>query len=687
MSSPTATQSPDVAYPDEPPGLERDLAIEGGALAQDQKLTLYRWMRLGRAADDRILELFRQGRMKGTVTGGQGNEGLSALLGLLLDKRLDAVTWTHRDLVGHLIWSGHLGDHLCQYIANSGSPTKAREGNAHHGAPLQRSYPMISHLGSMPPNVLGGVDSQRRKGLPAVGVALYGDGGSSTGDIHESMNLASLLDIPVLFVVINNRYAYSTPLEEQVAGSLVERAAGYGMKGRSIDVADVEANAPLLVELLEEARQTRRPAVLEARSLRLQGHAAYDTCDYIDPELRRQWTESDGLPNFRRRLAAEGLGEALDQIDQEMRDFVEATVQQALKLPPADDPAFHLDVLAPAPDPLPWKADEPADDAPATFAQALQRAHRKILAERPESLVMGQDIAGYGGAFKVTDGLFKEFGRSRVLNTPICESAMVGYATGLAVNGHRPIVEFQFADFATDATTQIVLNAATYHFRSGANAPLVLRLPCGDVGLGSFHSQDLEALYAHMPGLKILYPSAPQDAFNALLAAYEDDNPVLLFEHKRLYRQLKAPVRFDPDYRAVWRPALRGSGDYATVVAYGEALHRTSEALEYLKLEYDVACDLFDLRALAPLQLDDIRASLARTGRLVVVHEARRNNGLGAEIVSRLVEGHFYHLDAPPLRIASLDTPVPFADPLLKAFLPTKDRIAAALIDWIEAQG
>jgi len=318
------------------------------------------------------------------------------------------------------------------------------------------------------------------------------------------------------------------------------------------------------------------------------------------------------------------------------------------------------------------------------MAQALNRAHHKILAERPESLVLGQDIAAYGGAFKVTENLFKEFGRPRVVNLPVCESACTGYLIGLAVNGHRPIEEFQFADFSTDATTQITMNAATMHFRSGARLPMVLRFPCGGgLTFGSFHSEELEAFFLSMPGLKALYPSNPQDAFNALLAAFEDDNPVLLFEHKGLYRRGKEPVAWDPRYREVWNPNRIRSGDYATLVTYGEMVHLAREVCDYFAAEYERTIELWDLRALSPLRLDAIKDSLARTHRLIVLHEARRTHGFGAEIVASLAGEQFFSLEAPPLRICALDLPVPFAPELEAAFRPTKEKVIDSIVRWM----
>jgi 2-oxoisovalerate dehydrogenase E1 component len=622
--------------------------------------------------------------IKGTVTGGQGNEALIVPLALLADKAVDVVSFSHRGFGGHLIWSGHLGDHLCQYFANSGSPTKAREGNIHHGDPANRSLPMISHLGIMLSNVIGATDSQRRLGKPAVGFAFFGDGSSSTGDIHESLNLAAVLSVPVVFVIENNKYAYSTPTSEQfVSANLFERAKGYGMEGLSMDCSDPAHVLATLGAAIDRARSTGRPLLIEAHTFRLRGHAAYDTCDYMKPGEAEAILAQDPIPQFRAKLAAAGHGAKLDAIDAEVAAFVEATIKAAMALPPIAPEGMAEEVFAPPAPPMPWKA-EPAVPEKITMAQAINLGLRKILTERGESVVLGQDIGTYGGAFKVTEGLVEEFGRPRVFSTPLCESASTGYALGLAVNAHRAIEEFQFADFATDATTQIVLNAATYHFRAGQKCPVVFRFPCGGgLTFGSFHSQEMESAFLSFPGLKALYPSTPQDAFNALLAAYEDDNPVILFEHKALYRRGKHAVKWDPNYRSIWEPARLRAGDFATIVTYGEMALLAGEACDYLAGEYERTFDLFDLRALAPLKLDAIKASLVRTGRLVVIHEGRRTHGFGAELVARLTEENFGALKAAPLRIASLDLPVPFAPELEAVYRPSKDKIVDAIAAWM----
>lgn len=659
---------------------------EIGKQPAEALLRIYGWMQLSRSADNRILELFRQGLIKGTVTGGQGNEALCVPLALLADKSLDVVSFTHRDLGGHLVWSGHPCDQLNQYLANAASPTRAHEGNIHHGDPANRSLPMISHLGAMVSNVAGATDSQRRFGRPAVGFALFGDGGSSTGDIHETLNLASLLSLPVLFVIQNNRYAYSTPLAEQFANGteLWRRAAGYGIEGFALDATgDVLETARVLGDAIARVRATSRPMLIEAHTLRLRGHAAYDTCDYLAPGENEGFLSRDALPKARARLASLLGAARVDAVDAEIAAFLEACVKTSLAVPRPDAAGLETGLHAPEAALPPWRP-EPATPEALNVAQALNLGLRKILTERPESLVLGQDIGTYGGAFKVTEGLLREFGRPRVMNTPLAESACTGYAIGLALNGHRPIEEFQFADFATEATTQIALNAATMHFRSGAACPLVLRLPCGGgLTFGSFHSQELEAFFLSMPGLKGLYPSTPQDAFNALIAAYEDPNPVLIFEHKALYRRGRAPVAWDPGYRSVWQPRQVTKGDDATLVTYGEMTLVAAEAAKYFSDEYDKHLDVWDLRALAPLRLEAIRASLARTGRLIVLHEGRRTHGFGAELVARLTEENFGALKAAPLRIAALDLPVPFAPELERVYRPSVESVIDRVAAWL----
>jgi 2-oxoisovalerate dehydrogenase E1 component len=669
-----------MAFPKTPAILESH-DLRAGDLEKNPKesrLLIYAWMHLARVANNRILELFRQGQIRGTVTGGQGNEWMIVPLALLADKKTDIISFTHRDFGGQLIWSRHLSEHLNQYFANVDSPTQAREGNIHYGDTARGSLPMISHLGAMCGPVLGATDSQRRFGRKAVGFAFFGDGSSSTGDVHEAMNLASLMSLPVVFVIENNGYAYSTPTEEQFVGGteLWRRAAGYGMESLVIECGDPGETAKILGDVIDKVRSTSRPMLVEVRTLRLRGHAAYDTCDYLRPGEAEKFLASDPLPAFRESLLAQVGAARLAALEGELERFIEDCIKGAIAVGRPSPEGMQAGLFAPVPAPFPWKPG-PSGPENLTMAQALNAGLRKILAERPESIVLGQDIATYGGAFKVTENLFKDFGRPRVFNTPLAESACTGYAIGLALNGHRPIEEFQFADFATEAVTQITLNAATLHFRSGTACPLVLRMPCGAVGLGSFHSQELESFFLSMPGIKALYPSDPQDAFNAILAASEDNNPVLLFEHKGLYRRGKHPVAWDPDYRRIWHPRRLRPG------TYGEMVHFAAAACDYLASEYETEIELFDLRCLSPLDLSEIFPSVERTGRLIVLHEGRKTHGFGAEIVARIAEGCASPLKARPLRIASMDLPVPFAHELETAFRPSKDAVIQRITEWM----
>jgi 2-oxoisovalerate dehydrogenase E1 component len=675
-----------MAFPKVPAILEtRDLRVEDlEKNPNDSLFLIYAWMHVARLANNRILELFRQGLIRGTVTGGQGNEWMIVPLALLADKTKDIISFTHRDFGGQLIWSRHLSEHLNQYFANVDSPTRSREGNIHYGDPAHGSLPMISHLGAMCGPVLGATDSQRRFGREAVGFAFFGDGSSSTGDVHEAMNLASLMSLPIVFIIENNGYAYSTPVDEQfVAGTeLWRRAAGYGMEGLVIGLGDPGETAKKFRTVIDKVRSTSRPMLVEVKTLRLRGHAAYDTCDYLRPGEAEGFSAADPLPAFRESLVARVGAERVASLEGELGAYIEECIKGAIAVPRPSPDGMQAGLFAPVPPPFHWKP-EPAAPENLTMAQALNAGIRKILGERPETIVLGQDIATYGGAFKVTENLYKEFGRPRVFNTPLAESACTGYAIGLALNGHRPIEEFQFADFATEAVTQITLNAATMHFRSGSACPLVLRMPCGAVGLGSFHSQELESFFLSMPGMKALYPSNPQDAFNAILAASEDNNPVFLFEHKGLYRRGKHPVVWDPAYRDIWHPKRIRAGTYATLVTYGEMVQFAMEACDYLASEYETEIEVFDLRCLSPLDLSEIAPAVERTGRFIVLHEGRRTHGFGAEIVARITEGCAAPLKARPLRITAMDLPVPFAHELESAFRPSKDMVIQQITEWM----
>ena len=455
------------------------------------------------------------------------------------------------------------------------------------------------------------------------------------------------------------------------------------MEGFSIDATDPIATAEAFSAAIDKVRANPKPIVIEAHTLRLRGHAAYDTCDYLNPGESDEFFSKDPLPKTRLTLVSKIGEERVSAVEKEISAFVEDCIKQSMAVSRPNPVGMEKDLFAPKGPAMRWRPD-PGVAESLNLAQAINLALKKVLSERPESLIIGQDIGTYGGAFKVTEGLLTEFGRPRVFNAPLAESACTGYAIGMAVNGHRPIEEFQFSDFATEAITQITQNAATMHFRSGAACPLVFRLPTGGgLTFGSFHSQELDSFLLAMPGIKALYPSNPQDAFNAVLAAYEDNNPVLLFEHKALYRRGRQPVVWDPSYADIWKPKRVREGDYATLVTYGDMVHVALDACGYLASEYEMQIEIFDLRCLCPLDLSSIDEALSRTGRLAVLHEGRLSHGFGAEIVSQLTERHFSQLKTAPLRIGSADLPVPFAPELEAAYRPTKEKVIERLTAWL----
>jgi 2-oxoisovalerate dehydrogenase E1 component len=502
------------------------------------------------------------------------------------------------------------------------------------------------------------------------------------------MNFATVLKIPMVFIIENNEYAYSTPIKEQyIVESLGSRATAYGMDYTTLDISDTQTIVSEMNRVFSEVRESGFPTVVEVKTLRLRGHAAYDTCHYLTDDIIEGWNKRDANPILRERLISSQGESAIMEAEQIIDDYLEECIKISLAQAPLGEQDLEAGEFSNSFHGFNWKESGKVVKN-LTFAQALYHAHKIILNESEEALIMGQDIAAYGGAFKVTDDLFDLFGRSRVINTPLAESATVGYGIGLAFNGHRPIIEFQFADFATDATTQICLNAGTFYFRSGSKLPMVMRFPSGGgLTFGSFHSQELEGMYTQFPGLKILYPSTVQDAFDCMLAAYDSDDPVLLFEHKGLYRGLRGDITISDEYHRVWHPRLVREGNAATMVSYGKLVGTCEKVCAYLEDEYEHSFELFDLRALKPVDLDPIRESIRKTGRLIVVHEARRNSGFGAELVSQLTEELFFEMEAPPLRIGALDIPVPFAAPLEKQFMPTEASITQDIVHWLDKLG
>ena len=539
----------------------------------------YPLMLLSRRLEDRLLELYRKGLVKGTVTSSAGNEATAVGMAMPLRPGRDVVSLLHRDFASHLLLGATPYRLVCQYLANAESPTRAAEGNAHHGDAAHRRFPMISHLGKMLSLVVGGTWAARQHGEEVFGLVVVGDGGSSTGEFHEAVNLAAVRKSPVLFLIQNNHYSFSTPTSAQYAcRQLSDRAAGYGISGRTIDGLDAWGVYSAVCETLDAMRANSTPAILECMTLRLQGHAAYDKADYISPEQLDEWRQRDPLAAARCRL--QSLCELSDAdiagMERAVDEESHAAVTAALRVPRPDPQRYRWSPCAHSPPPVvaPFRAEK------AKNGDAVRLALDYILEHNPRSFLAGLDVGTYGSAFKTCKGLIDRFGADRVIDMPICESGIMGFALGASQVGAQPIVEFQFADFSTETVSQLGLNAGTWYFRSGNPAPLLVRLPCGGgLTMGAFHSGEFEGLWARFPGLKLLYPATPQETFEALLAGFYDRNPCLVFEHKLLYWSKSGSIDFDGRLDAVWQARRYTEGSDATVVAFGAMVHEALSAV------------------------------------------------------------------------------------------------------------
>jgi 2-oxoisovalerate dehydrogenase E1 component len=640
----------------------------------------YPLMVLSRRLEERLLELFQKGYVKGTVTISIGNEATAVGMAMPLRPGRDVVSLLHRDFAAHLLLGSTPHELACQYLGNRNSPTHGREGNVHHGDAASRRLPMISHLGKMLSLVVGGTWAARRRGEEVFGLAVIGDGGSSTGEFHEAVNVASVRKAPVLFLVENNHYAFSTPTSAQYScRQLSDRAAAYGISGRTIDGTDAWAVYSAVWEALDAMYRDPAPAILECVTLRLHGHAAYDQADYISEEQMRQWRRHDPLPSARQRFReVGGFSEAETAA---VEEAVGEQVRQAV--------ADALQVARPEARTQCWSVY--ADSSPATVpplktprlknGSAVNRALDFILANNPDALLLGLDVGTYGSAFKTCKGLIERFGPERVIDMPLCESGIVGFALGASQVGARPIVEFQFADFSTEAVSQLGLNAGTWFFRTGCQAPVLLRLPCGGgLTLGAFHSGEYEGLWSRFPGLKLLYPVTPQETFEALLAGFYDPNPCLVFEHKLLYWSQDGQIDFDGDLAAVWRPRRYTDGDRLTLVAFGAMVREAISAAA----RFDRAVEVWNPFVLQPLDASPIIQSARRTGRLLVVQECGTVQGLGDRVISLVVRQGRIAWKCRPRLIAAPDVPVPFAPELESHCRPNAERIAAAVEAMLE---
>jgi 2-oxoisovalerate dehydrogenase E1 component len=641
----------------------------------DVLLKLYKGLLKPRMIEEKMLVLLRQGKVSKWFSG-IGQEAISVGVAEALDKD-EYILPMHRNLGVFTCRETPLPKLFAQLQGKFSGFSKARERSFHFGTNEHHIVGMISHLGPQMGVADGIALASLLKKEKKVTAVFCGDGGASEGDFHESINVAAVWNLPVLFIIENNGYGLSTPSNQQFKfKNFIDKGPGYGIEAVKIDGNNVLEVYETIKKLSDSIKENPRPVLVECITFRMRGHEEASGTKYVAKELFDEWAKKDPLSNYEHYLLNEGV--LTEDMIAKYRDGIKDEIDNAI------DIAFN------EPAPVPNTEEEVEDlfaDAPSPVAGNSTKQDKRLIdaisdglkqaMEKHENLVlMGQDIAEYGGVFKATEGFLEKFGAERVRNTPLCESAIVGAALGLSVKGFKAMVEMQFADFVTCGFNQIVNNLAKSHWRWGQNADVVVRMPTGaGVGAGPFHSQSNEAWFFHVPGLKVVYPAFPNDAKGLLLASFADPNPVMFFEHKALYRSISEPVNDDYFTIEIGKANLLKEGSDVTIVTYGFGVHW---ALETLKNNQDISADLIDLRTLLPYDKDAILSSVKKTGRVIILHEDTLTGGIGAEIAAVITEECFQYLDAPVKRVASLDTPIPFASELEWNFLP-KGRFEKAL--------
>lgn len=641
--------------------------FDRSGLTNDILISLYKELVKPRMIEEKMLVLLRQGRVSKWFSG-IGQEAIAVGATMALDKD-EYIMPLHRNLGVFTVRKMPFDKLFMQWQGRKDGFSKGRERSFHFGANEYHICGMISHLGPQLAIADGVALAHKLNNEKKVALAFSGDGGTSEGDFHEAMNVAAVWGLPVVFVIENNGYGLSTPSSEQfICKQLADRAAGYGMKGIIIDGNNI-------LEVFREITKARlyciteqKPILVECMTFRMRGHEEASGVKYVPKELFEEWGKKDPVTNFEQYLKEEGV--LTDNGIAHIRETIQKEIEDGLA---AGFAAPHIqpdtreevaDVYAPLTAPV---ANPSGPASEKKFIQAISDALKDGMDRHPNLVLMGQDIAEYGGAFKVTDGFVQEYGKDRVRNTPLCESAIVGTALGLSIKGFKSMMEMQFADFVTVGFNQIINNLAKIHYRWGQNADVVIRMPTGGgVGAGPFHSQSNEAWFVHTPGLKVVYPSTPEDAKGLLIAAIEDPNPVLFFEHKGLYRSISGQVP-DGHYTVeIGKAKHVQQGSDISIITYGMGVHW---ATDYAAQHPDLSIDILDLRTLLPLDYDAIKASVLRTGKVLLLHEDTLTGGIGGELAAWIAEHCFEKLDAPVLRCASLDTPVPFAIELEQNFM------------------
>ena len=640
-------------------------------------ITLYEALLRPRLIEEKMLILLRQNKISKWFSG-IGQEAISVGIAQALEKD-EYILPMHRNLgvfTGRELPFPRL---FAQWQGTSKGYTKGRDRSFHFGTNEHHIVGMISHLGPQNGVADGIALASKLKGEEKITVVFNGDGGTSQGDFHEAVNVAAVWSLPVIFVVENNGYGLSTPSSEQFkCKQFIDKAIGYGIKGVQVDGNNILEVFDTVKMLAANMRKKPEPVLLECITFRMRGHEEASGTKYVPKKLMEEWAKKDPVENYERFLVQEKI------IDQKYPDTLRKKIKKEIEVGlgeafeeslPAPDTTLELnDVYAKYEQEITIPASEKKSEK--RFIDAISDGLRQSMERHPNLVLMGQDIADYGGVFKITEGFVEKFGKDRVRNTPLCESAIVGTGLGLSIKGMKAMVEMQFADFVTEGFNQIINNLAKTHWRWGQCADVVVRMPTGaGTAAGPFHSQSNEAWFFHTPGLKIVYPSNPYDAKGLLCAALEDPNPYLYFEHKVLYRSIKDEVPDDYYTVEIGKAKLVSEGNDLSIITYGMGVHWAKEIMGSMP---DISADILDLRTLLPWDKEAVMDTVKKTNRVLILHEDTLTGGIGGEIAAWISENAFQYLDAPVLREASLDTAIPFAATLEQNFLP-KGRLKSRI--------
>ena len=650
-------------------------------LTNDQLLDLYKRILKPRLIEEKMLILIRQGKVSKWFSG-IGQEAISVGVTAVLDTD-EYILPMHRNLG---VFTGRnipLYRLFSQWQGKANGFTKGRDRSFHFGTQQYKIIGMISHLGPQLGVADGIALANKLKKNGKITAVFTGEGATSEGDFHEALNIASVWELPVMFVIENNGYGLSTPTNEQYrCENLADKGIGYGIESHIIDGNNILEVFNLLSELKASMIEKPRPVLLEFKTFRMRGHEEASGTKYVPQELMDMWAIKDPVDNYRKFLSENGI--LSEEFDAAFRSEIKKEIDESLALANAEPEieAYYSEELNDVYKPFQFELVNPSEEKEnIRFIDAISNSLRESMERHPNSVIMGQDIAEYGGAFKITDGFVAQFGKERVINTPICESAVVSAGMGLSINGYKAIVEMQFADFVSTGFNPIVNLLAKSHYRWLENADVVVRMPCGGgTQAGPFHSQTNEAWFTKTPGLKVVYPAFPFDAKGLLNASINDPNPVMFFEHKQLYRSIYQDVPKDYYTIPLGKAALLKEGTDITIISFGAAVHW---ALDTLAKNPEISADLLDLRTLQPLDTEAIFASVKKTGRVIIYQEDSMFGGIASDISAMIMENCFKYLDAPVKRVASLDSPIPFTKALEDQYLP-KGRFEIALQELLE---